>query len=268
MYAPKDKKELIVPVRLGLQSKFTFSCDKDMACFTKCCRDIYIILTPYDIIRIKNRLQMDSAEFLAGFTRPGKIDNTELPVPILKTLEDEEKTCPFLTKKEGCSIYDVRPATCRYYPIGAGIFHNKDEAADEKFFALIKEAHCLGHDLGEERTVAEWRTSQGLDDYDEVNAGWIEIILKRKSLGPFVTIPDKTLQMFFMGCYNLDAFRRFVFESRFLDVFDVPEDQLNRMKEDDAALLAFATKWLKKTFFGEGDLPIKEQVVEGDSIET
>ncbi len=266
MFAPKDKKELIVPVRLDLDSTFNFRCERDISCFTKCCRDAYIQLTPYDVIRMKRRLEVPSDQFLAFYTFPKKIENTELPIPVLKMLDNEEKRCPFLGQ-EGCVIYDERPETCRYYPIGSGIFHNKDAAADERFFALIKEPHCLGHDMGQEWTVSQWIENQGLQDYDEVNKGWIEIILKRKSLGPFVTIPEKTLQMFFMACYDVDTFKRFIFQSKFLDIFEVPQERLKKMEKDDLALLQFGFDWLKKTLYGEGDLQIKHQEADGDMVE-
>ncbi len=267
MFAPKDKKELVVPVRLDLDSTFNFACDREMACFTKCCRDAHIMLTPYDVIRLKKRLELESNEFLALYTTLGHIPQTELPVPVLKMLDDEEKRCPFLGEN-GCIIYEDRPVTCRYYPIGSGIFHNKDEQSDERFFALIKEPHCMGHDMGQDWTVAQWRENQGLDIYDEANHGWVELVLKRKSLGPFTNISDTSLQMFFLGSYNLDSFRRFVFESKFLDVFIVPQERLEAMKEDDVALLAFAVEWLKKSLFGEGSLRIREQVAPADSVET
>ncbi len=266
MYAPKDKKELIVPVRLDLDSTFNFSCDKDMACFTKCCRDVHIMLTPLDVIRMKNRLDLNSDEFLMIYTTPGHIEKTELPVPVLKMLDDEDKKCPFLGE-DGCKIYEDRPVTCRYYPIGSGIFHNKDAAADERFFALIKESHCLGHNMGRDWTVAQWRENQGLETYDQTNQGWVELVLKRKSLGPFVNIHDKTLQMFFMACYNIDSFRRFVFGSKFLDIYVVSPERQEMMSSDDLHLLDFAFEWLKKTLFGEGDLEIREQIADVESVE-
>ncbi len=266
MYAPKDRKELIVPVRLDLESTFNFACDREMACFTKCCRDAHIILTPLDVIRMKRRLDLSSDEFLMIYTTLGHIEKSELPVPVLKTLEDDEKKCPFLGG-EGCKIYEDRPVACRYYPIGSGMFHNKDAESNERFFALIKEPHCLGHGMGQDWTVAEWRENQGIDQYDDANSGWVELVLKRKSLGPFINIPDKTLQMFFMACYNIDAFRRFVFESKFLDVFVVSPERREQMASDDVELLKFAFEWLKKTLFGEGDLEIRELVADGRSVE-
>jgi Fe-S-cluster containining protein len=108
----------IAPVKLTLDSKFKFKCHKDIKCFTKCCGDINIILTPYDIIRLKNRLQLSSEEFLSIYTDPQLLEKTDLPVITLKLLDDDssdsgKKVCPFV-KKEGCIIYEDRPTTCRY----------------------------------------------------------------------------------------------------------------------------------------------------------
>jgi len=266
MYAPKDKPQVVVPVRLDESSPIRFQCSRDLSCFTKCCREAHIILTPYDIIRLKKTLGLSSDEFLFVYTGLGTIDNTELPVPVLKMKEDEEKTCPFLVK-EGCGIYEDRPLTCRYYPIGAGIFRNLDESRGEKFYALIKEPHCMGHDLGEEINVGQWLKSQGVYEYEEANKGWTELILRRKSIGPFITIQEKTKEMFFSGCYNIDSFRRFVFESKFLKIYDVPEDRLEKARVDDISMLNLAIDWLRFTFFGDPIMKIKEQYVEGDTIE-
>jgi hypothetical protein len=65
----KDRMASVEPVRLGPESTFKFKCHPGVACFTECCRDINIILTPYDIIRLKNRLDLSSEEFLALYTR-------------------------------------------------------------------------------------------------------------------------------------------------------------------------------------------------------
>lgn len=264
MYAPKDRPEILVPVRLDLASTFTFTCEPKVACFGRCCQDAQIMLTPYDIVRMKNRFGITSDEFLALYTVPGPIENTELPIPYLKTIGKDERTCPFLDVK-GCGIYEDRPVSCRYYPLGAGIFHNRDASEKERFFALVKEPHCLGHGLGREWTVREWIEDQGIPEYDEVNAGWVELILKRKSLGPFVTIPEKTLKMFFMGCYNVDGFRRFVFDSKFLDIYVVPQDRIDRMENDDKEILIFAFEWLKGTLYGEGKLPLRTQTATAEA---
>ncbi len=48
--------------------KFCFSCHDGLACFKQCCRDINIFLTPYDVLRLKQCLGMDSGEFLEKHT--------------------------------------------------------------------------------------------------------------------------------------------------------------------------------------------------------
>lgn len=266
MHIQKEKNDLIVPVKMDINSTFTFACEKEMACFTQCCKNAHIMLTPCDIIRMKKRLGLSSDEFLQIYTTLGFIEKTDLPIPVIKMRDDEKKTCPFL-EESGCGIYEDRPLTCRYYPLSAGMFHNRDLNSDEHFFALIKESYCLGHDLGRELTVKEWREDQGIIPYDEVNFDWAELILKRKSLGPFTTIPEKTLQMFFMGCYNVDRFRRFVLDSMFLNVYIISEERKKEILEDDLAMLSLAMDWLKATLLGEKKLKIREQVAETDPVE-
>ncbi len=266
MFAPKDRQEVIVPVRLDESSPIAFQCSNELSCFTKCCREAHIILTPADIIKLKNKFNMDSSEFLYIYTGLGTIENTELPVPVLKMKEDADKSCPFLVK-EGCAIYEDRPLTCRYYPLASGMFYNLDSSSKENFFAIIKEPHCMGHDLGEEVTVKEWMNTQGISVLEKINKGWTELILRRKSIGTFIPIPEKTKQMFFMGCYNIDAFRRFVFESKFLDIYEIKNSVLDNAKTDDYEMLKLSIDWLRFTFFGDPVITLKEQYVEGDMVE-
>ena len=86
-----------------------------MGCFTRCCRDITIFLTPYDVLRMKNALQLLSGDFLARYTAT-LIGDVGLPVVVLKMQEDDEKSCPFVTRS-GCGIYEDRPWACRIYPL-------------------------------------------------------------------------------------------------------------------------------------------------------
>jgi len=53
-----DQAARIDPVRLSYNSRFSFKCHPGVACFTECCRGSNIILTPYDVIRLKNRLNL------------------------------------------------------------------------------------------------------------------------------------------------------------------------------------------------------------------
>lgn len=130
-----DKMAAISPVKLGVDSKFQFKCHKDVKCYTKCCRGISIILTPYDIIRLKNRLQLSSEEFLAIYTKPELMEKTDLPVITLKLLDDELTSCPFV-RDTGCIVYEDRPTACRYYPLGVASLSHKEGADDDGFYFL------------------------------------------------------------------------------------------------------------------------------------
>ena len=70
---------------------------------------------PYDIIQLKNGLEISSEEFLQQytFTLMGK---NGLPAIILKMKDNDEKSCPFVTS-QGCRVYDSRPWACRIYPL-------------------------------------------------------------------------------------------------------------------------------------------------------
>ena len=107
----------ITPQQLGLQSKFRFECHKRVRCFTACCRGINIILTPYDIIRLKNRLGLSSDEFLAIYTTPQLLEKTDLPGVIGKVGS--------LLGRAGINIAQWRYG--RDYPKGRGVsFINLD----------------------------------------------------------------------------------------------------------------------------------------------
>ncbi len=266
MFEQNAPHQPIVPVKFDLDSTFCFTCEKELACFTKCCRNNEIILTPADVIRLKHHFNLASHEFLRRYTIPGTLKSTELPIPVLKPDEERDNACPFLGE-EGCSVYEDRPVACRYYPIAAGLFHNQDIEDNEVFFALIKEPICQGHDLGSEMTVRQWREEQGVGPFDETNSPWVDIVLKRKSMGPFVNIDDKTLEMFFMASYDIDAFRRFVFFSPFLNIYEVDHELTQKIKEDDYEMLKFAMDWLKSTLYGEGLMKIREQVAPVEDIE-
>jgi len=60
-----DKKDLdksrMEPM---VDGKFSFACHPGVPCFTKCCSDLDLALTPYDVLRLKNRLEVSSGELL------------------------------------------------------------------------------------------------------------------------------------------------------------------------------------------------------------
>ena len=253
-----EKTSGIPPEQMGLKSKFKFKCHKDVKCFTDCCRGIDIMLTPYDILTMRAKLDLSSEEFLAVFTTPRILESADLPVVTLKLLDDDRKSCPFVDDKDGCAVYEDRPTTCRYYPLGVGsLSYSGEQGEKDEFFFTVKEAHCFGFEEDKEWTVAEWRQDQGVDLRDTVNDGWMDLIVRKKSLPPSMKLSEESKQMFFLVCYNIDKFREFVFKSTFLQRYDLPAEQVEEIKKDDVKLLQFGFEWLKNTFFQTHDETFK-----------
>ncbi len=84
----------IAPEQMTMKSEFTFACHKDVECFTRCCRGIDIMLTPYDILTMRKKLGLTSEQFLAAFTTPQILEKADMPVVTLKLLEDEKNPAP------------------------------------------------------------------------------------------------------------------------------------------------------------------------------
>ncbi|MCF6249554.1 MAG: YkgJ family cysteine cluster protein [Desulfobacula sp.] len=254
----ESKTSGIPPEQLGLNSKFKFNCHKGVKCFTKCCRGIDIMLTPYDILTMRKKLDLTSEEFLAVFTDPQILEKAELPIVTLKLLDDERKSCPFVEDKDGCAIYEDRPTTCRYYPLGVGsLSYSGEKGEKDEFFFTVKEDHCLGFEEDKVWAISEWREDQGVDLRDKVNDGWMELIVRKKSLPPSMKLTEQSKKMFFMVCYNIDKFKAFVFKSSFLDKYDIPQVTVKAIKEDDIKLLEFGFEWLNATFYSTGQETFK-----------
>ncbi|MBU4002869.1 MAG: YkgJ family cysteine cluster protein [Proteobacteria bacterium] len=243
----------IEPVKLDIDSEIQFHCHKNVKCFTRCCRGIRITLTPYDIIRLKNRLDLSSEDFLAIYTTPGLLEKTDLPLVTLKLLDDDQESCPFV-REDGCLIYEDRPTACRYYPLGAASLSHKEGADDQGFYFFVHEPHCLGFEEEKLWTVKEWRKDQGVDTHDEINAEWTDLIVRKRSFPATIQLTEKSKQLFFMTSYNIDQFKRFVFESTFIERFSVDPETVEAIQEDEIALLKFGLKWLKETLFQHKDL--------------
>ena len=161
-----------------------------------------------------------------------------------------ENHAPLLKMGKGVLFMNKGPSTCRYYPLGVGsLSYASDYNENDEFFFTVKESHCKGFDEEKEWTVGEWRKDQDVELRDEINAGWTDLIVRKKSVPMSIKLTEKSKQMFFLACYNIDKFRKFIFESTFLQRYDVDKKIVNNMKNDDIELLQFGFKWMKSTFF-------------------
>jgi Fe-S-cluster containining protein len=256
-FGTKSKKpDTVVPVKLTGKSRFKFRCHPGVRCFTACCSNINIVLPPYDLLRLRRRLGMTAQEFIDTYCSVEILAKTLLPVITLKMGDDEKRSCPFVTA-QGCTVYADRPNTCRYYPVGMVTLRKKDsETGKDEFYFMVKEDHCKGFEEDKEWTIDEWRQDQETVLYDDMNRGWMEILIKKKSFGEH-EFPEMKNKMFFMITSDLDYFRMFVFESSFLETYDIPAEQLEKIKTDDVELLKLSYDFLKSALFAEDTLALR-----------
>ena len=266
LFGKEKNPSNIDPVKLGLNSKIRFRCHPGVSCFTKCCGSIKIVLTPYDILMLTRRLDIPAHEFLHQYTLPTYLEKTDMPGVMIKMREEDDK-CPFVTP-EGCTVYSDRPTACRYYPVGMADFHeggrrdadgNEVTSEEEKFFFLVKEDYCKGHEEDKEWTVGEWRADQGVDVRDEMNKEWLRLVMRRKSYGHQANLSEQAKRMFFMASTDLAHFKRFVFESSFLETYEIDQETIDKIREDDVALMLFSFEYLGNSLFGKQTMKINEE---------
>jgi Fe-S-cluster containining protein len=247
----------VQPAELTLDSEIQFECHKGIACFNECCRNIDIQLTPYDILRLKRRLGVDSREFVARYTLPFEMDFHGMPG--LKMVTKPGTTeCVFMVE-EGCSVYEDHPAACRYYALGSMGVRKKGASTVSDIYFLVKEAHCLGHNEPVTQTVGEYRKAQGVDKYDAMNRDWRDLIIKKRSSGPTIGAPsERSMQLFDMCSYDLDSFRGFIQSEGFRGIFDLDDSTLESLHADEEQLLQFSIRFLRQVLFGEQSIPVKD----------
>ncbi|MHC1724575.1 MAG: YkgJ family cysteine cluster protein [Syntrophobacteraceae bacterium] len=227
---------------------FQFACHPGVPCFTECCRDLSLLLTPYDSVRLKGRLGLSSSEFIDRYADCRFDESRHLPMLYLQMAENEHKTCPFVSEK-GCLLYEDRPSACQIYPIArASRIQRLHGTLLEDYFVLHEE-HCRGFEEEQFREVKEWLQDQGLKDYCRSNELWMEIVTHPRLRN--VPLSDKQQQIIYFASYNSDKFREMVLNSRFLSLFNIFPEESEEIKQNETALLKLAFNWMKLTLLGE-----------------
>jgi uncharacterized protein len=232
---------------LGPDSRFRFSCDPGVRCFNACCRDLSQLLTPYDILRLKNALGLRSEAFLERYATIHVGQGSGLPVVCLRQDPADDLRCPFVSP-EGCRVYADRPSSCRIYPLVRMVGRSRETGEIVERYGLIREEHCAGFENGPEWTPRQWLADQDLGAYNEMNDLLMEIVaLKNRHPG---TLDAPRRRLFHLAAYDLDRFRETVLEAGELDDRTDPAERA-AAREDDAALLRLSLEWLRERLFGK-----------------
>lgn len=235
-----NKPELRLPPhirRLADDETFSFACHPGVDCFTECCRELELALTPYDVLRLCRELDISSTEFfeLYGLVESGPEDI--FPSVYLGMVDDGRASCPFVSER-GCRVYGGRPAPCRTYPLGRGAWQDANGASNA-FFVLLQEEHCQGFAEVRSQSVSEWIADQGITDYYAANDILIPLLQHERIKQGFRPTPSQQ-QHYLNTLYHLEEFRC---------------SEPDGMKLTDLELLALAVERLIEDFFGPVEKP-------------
>lgn len=223
------------PETFGVSDSFKFDCHGGLSCFGQCCRDINIFLTPYDVLRLRKKLGITTAEFLNKYTGELDLPQAKFPFIYLRMNEEDQLKCPFVTER-GCAVYEERPWSCRMAPVDIarpGIYR----------FAFDREK-CLGLNEAREWTVRDWMCTQDMDIYGEVEKSFKEIPFLINFTGQ-EGLDRRIAQLFRLVCYDTDTFKDFILKNKFLlREGGVNQESFRQSLKDDAQTLKYGIQWL------------------------
>lgn len=243
--------------RINANETFNFRCHPDVACFNRCCRNLNLFLYPYDVLRLKNNLNVDSDLFLDRYVDIVLRKNSYFPDVLLKMAEDEKRSCSFLTEK-GCRVYPDRPDTCRSFPMEKGMLPESRPGKPKLVYFFRPPEFCMGGEEMTEHTPQSWTDDQQAQTYERMTILWAEL-RQMFTADPWQGQgPDGPKgKMAFMALYNLDSFRKFIFESTFLSRYKVKSALLKKIRQDDHQLLLFGFEWVKLFIWGHPSKKIR-----------
>ncbi len=240
-----DKLDALHGRRLKPEDTFHFRCHSEIACFNRCCRNLKLNLYPYDVLRIKNRLDITSETFIDDYVDIVLRKGEFFPEVLLRMAEEEQKSCPFLSP-DGCSIYTDRPDTCRTFPVEQGALYNRGTGQTTPVFLFRPPDFCRGPEENTLWTAAKWAKDQETESYQRMTRRWADIRRMLESdpwgrQGP----EGSSAKMTFMAVFNIDRFRQFIFESSFLKRYKVKPALQKKIRRNDEALLLFGFEWIR-----------------------
>lgn len=224
---------------------FSFLCHRNISCFTHCCRELELLLTPYDVLRLRHATGLTSAELHQLYIIEEFTEADVFPRYYLSMIDDGRASCVFVNDR-GCSIYPDRPAACRTYPLGRGTVYEQRTGTVKEQFILLREPHCRGFEEKIEQTVERFTASQELEVYNRFN-DLLTAITQHEKVKEGMRLSEYQLNLYRTALYDLDTFRAGLKEGggdlRICGA--LPEGVV----DDDETLLEFALRYVQKTLF-------------------
>lgn len=193
-------------VALAPDEPFNFECHPGIRCFNHCCQDLNQALTPFDVLQLRNHLNISWDTFLKQYATLYIGEATGLPVVSLRFSSANEKHCPFVTP-QGCSVYDARPTSCRLYPMARAIQRSRKDGRISEHFALIREPHCKGFESRRSYTPEQWIKCQSAQAGLAANDELMEIIALKNCMRPG-RLEAEQEQWLVMAFYDLDQLKQ------------------------------------------------------------
>lgn len=226
---------------IGRHEPFSFACHPGVACFTRCCHELELSLTPYDLLRIRQGTGLSSAEVLDRCVIIEQEAGDTFPQMYLTMVDDGAASCVFLGS-DGCTIYGHRPGACRMYPLGRAAVASGDGVAEH--FVLVHEPHCLGFAEPLLTSAHNYLQSQELAPYNSFNDRLAQIT-QHDRIKQGLQLSESQRRAFILALYDLDTFRSALLADT---ITDVPGDR-TLLANDDEALLDSGLRWIAGLLF-------------------
>ena len=228
--------------RIAPGESFSFLCHNGVRCFTTCCRQLELALTPYDVLRLRQATKLHSAELLNRYIIIEKEPDEIFPRYYLTMVDDGQASCVFVNEA-GCSIYEHRPGACRTYPMGRAVIREQNHV--QEFYVLLHESHCFGFQEQKDQTIDSYTTSQELETYNYFNDRLADI-QQHPAIRDGMKLTPSHLEIYHQALFDIDTFKEKIGKTHTPGTKETAIEDLG-----DEELLLFSFQWLKKKLFGE-----------------
>ena len=250
---------------LGIDESFWFRCHPGVPCFTACCSDLTMPLTPYDVLRLCQGLNMGSEAFVEEYARVSCYPETGFPVFYLRMEDTGPRHCPFL-ETTGCGVYAHRSTACRTYPLGRATrplaTQNPNEIELEERYFIVREDHCKGFAEQQQWTRHTWLADQGLVQYNAMNDLYAMLMARYKTVAAGAKLGQRHATMALLCLYQQDRFLDFIQQTSLLGRLTftgawatVPRTEMeNAIITSPETRLEFGFAWMELALLGKSPL--------------